>query len=470
MHQKITPENTEFVILSFEGPDQYSLAGGLGVRVVNLSRALSSFGFKTQLFFIGDPKLCGEEVKERLVLRRWCQWISQYHPLGVYQGEEGKLNDYSGSVPRFVTEHIVKPAAARGKLVVVLGEEWHTAEAMCRLSDELTRNGLRENVVMFWNANNTFGFDRINWKKLDSASTITTVSRYMRHIMRGLDVNPLVIPNGIPGALLDSVDSRVSARLRKSIKADSVLTKVARWDPDKQWAAAIEATARLKARGRRTVLLARGGMEGYGGEVMYQASSLGLTVKNVNTQGASMEDYFEAVRDAGEAEILNLRVHCPPGFLSIIFQAWVAVLATSRREPFGLVGLETMAAGGIAFTGNTGEDYAVPFLNSVVLETSDPKEIETNVIHLEQHPEESKKMRKAARETAGQFTWDRVTEHLIRKVAYQARSQGVLAQPERACAPERHAQDFRKMPLETLPSTSVNFSKRHSGPKVVAVA
>ncbi len=39
---RFTPENTEFVILSFEGPDQpYSQAGGLGVRVSNLSIALA---------------------------------------------------------------------------------------------------------------------------------------------------------------------------------------------------------------------------------------------------------------------------------------------------------------------------------------------------------------------------------------------------------------------------------------------
>jgi len=35
--RNITPENTVFVIVSFEGRDPYSLAGGLGVRVANLS-------------------------------------------------------------------------------------------------------------------------------------------------------------------------------------------------------------------------------------------------------------------------------------------------------------------------------------------------------------------------------------------------------------------------------------------------
>ena len=71
----IRPENTEFVILSFEGPDRYSLAGGLGVRVNHLATTLAELGFTTHLFFIGGPEGNGEEVSHegRLTLHRWCQ-------------------------------------------------------------------------------------------------------------------------------------------------------------------------------------------------------------------------------------------------------------------------------------------------------------------------------------------------------------------------------------------------------------
>jgi hypothetical protein len=63
-------------------------------------------------------------------LHRWCQWISEYYPNGVYDGENEKLFDFNESVPGFVTERLIDPAAAEGKVTVVLGEEWHTAEAM----------------------------------------------------------------------------------------------------------------------------------------------------------------------------------------------------------------------------------------------------------------------------------------------------------------------------------------------------
>ena len=62
--RNITPENTVFVVASFEGRDSYSMAGGLGVRVANLSETLADMGFPVHFFFIGDPKLPGEEVAQ----------------------------------------------------------------------------------------------------------------------------------------------------------------------------------------------------------------------------------------------------------------------------------------------------------------------------------------------------------------------------------------------------------------------
>ena len=37
----LQPDQVEFVLLSFEGPDAYSKAGGLGVRVSNLAEFLA---------------------------------------------------------------------------------------------------------------------------------------------------------------------------------------------------------------------------------------------------------------------------------------------------------------------------------------------------------------------------------------------------------------------------------------------
>jgi glycosyltransferase involved in cell wall biosynthesis len=427
--RNITPENTEFVILCFEGPDSYSMAGGLGVRIEHLSSTLAKMGFVTHLFFIGDPEHQGEEVrcKGKLVLHRWCQWISRYYPNGVYQGEDEKLYDFNESIPWFVKDRVVRPAIEQGKLVVVLGEEWQTAEAMCRLSDILYNDGLRDKVVMFWNANNTFSFDRINWGRLNYATTITTVSRYMKHLMWRMGLNPLVIPNGIPKSALHNVDEGMVHEVRKAAGADLVLCKVARWHPDKRWKMAVEATARLKKQGLKTILLARGGTEPHGREVVSHARSLGLRVSQTRAALSTPNGYLTAIGEAAPADIIDIRFHLPLDFLQVMYRAADGVLANSGHEPFGIVGLEAMAAGGIAFTGCTGEDYAIHLVNAIVLDTADPREIVSYVTFLRNYPEEDARIRQAARRSSRHFTWEAVVQNLISKLENQARVQGALS-------------------------------------------
>jgi glycosyltransferase involved in cell wall biosynthesis len=426
----ITPDGTVFVILSFEGPDAYSSAGGLGVRVDGLSKALAAMGFPVHLFFVGDPRLRSEELTMdgRLDLHRWCQRISGCYPRGVYEGENDKLRDFNESIPWFISERIAKPAVRQGKSVVIMGEEWHTADAMCRTSDALYAGGIRDRTLMYWNANNTFGFDRINWGRLGYTTTITTVSRYMKQIMWKLGVNPLVIPNGIPASLLGEVDEGQVGRLRRSTAAGILLSKVARYQPDKLWNTAVEAAGRLKARGRRAVLLARGGIEPYGGKVMSRARAVGLNIGEVDSPGSTTEDCLQAVQNARGADYLDLRFHCPEQFLRLLYRASDAVLANSGHEPFGLVGLEVMAAGGTVFAGSTGEDYAVHLQNSVVLETADPREMESYITYLLGHPEVSERMRRMGRATAARYTWERVLTNLVHKLEFQARIQGLSGQ------------------------------------------
>src|SRR5580658_7863557 len=97
------PPFSHAVLLSFEGPDQYSLIGGLGTRVTELSSALAQGGVAATLIFVGDPNLPPvERAAPNLTYRRWCQWISAYHPANVYDGEGGKIQDYAASAPPFL--------------------------------------------------------------------------------------------------------------------------------------------------------------------------------------------------------------------------------------------------------------------------------------------------------------------------------------------------------------------------------
>ena len=269
----ITPDNAQFVVLSFEGPDRYSQAGGLGTRVTELSRALAQAGFTTHLIFIGDPALPSVETSEcgKLHFYRWCQWISQSHPTGAYEAEWDKLTDYANSVPWFVTDRLVRPAADQGRMTVVMAEEWHTTETLARLSDSLHFNGLRQQCVLLWNANNEFGFGHIDLPRLDFIATITTVSRFMKHRLWDWGLNPLVLPNGIPRRLLKKVPQQPVRRLREGMAADFLLLKMGRFDPDKRWLQAIEAAGQLKHAGHRVRFIARGGLEPHGGDVLHRA-------------------------------------------------------------------------------------------------------------------------------------------------------------------------------------------------------
>ncbi|MBE0481662.1 MAG: glycosyltransferase [Dehalococcoidia bacterium] len=329
--------------------------------------------------------------------------------------------------------------------MVVLGEEWQTAATVSLLNDMLCREGIRKRVVMFWNANNTFSFDRIDWAQLQKAATISTVSKYMKHIMSRMGLNPIVIPNGIPTSLLAEVDEGLVREVRKALDADLLLCKIARWDPDKRWNASIEAIARLKEGGMRPVLVARGGIEAHGQEVTRNALALGLTVKEATVKTGSPESYLSALREAAPADVVDVKFHLPLDFLRILYRAADGVLANSGHEPFGIVGLEAMAAGGIAFTGCTGEDYAIPFVNALVLETGEPLEIVGYLTYLREHPDESERIRRAARETARYFTWEAALNNLISKVENQARIQ------DNMCVDESYSRTKDRRPMNCVP-------------------
>src|SRR5690606_17907080 len=218
----------QFHILSFEGPDAYARAGGIASRICGLANALSA-NFETHLWFVGAPHEPGHEVHGNLHLHRWCQWISEYHPGGVYDGETVKAADYAKSLPPYLVQKHLLPHVQRGGRVAVLAEEWHTAHAVLHLDWLAKRAGIRNKLNMLWNANNTFGFDLIDWARLAAASTITTVSRYMKYRMHPLGVDPLVIPNGIEAEAFLTPHREALTEMYSRFGSRPLLAKMARF-------------------------------------------------------------------------------------------------------------------------------------------------------------------------------------------------------------------------------------------------
>ena len=407
-------------LLSFEGPDRYSSVGGLGTRVTSFARALGEADVATSLVFVGDPALAPvEDFAPNVTLRRWCQWISAYHPRNVYDGETQKVNDYSVSVPPFVVSDIVAPAAARGERVLVMAEEWQTARATIALDALLRQRALRDHVTILWNANNTYGFDRIDWTALQRAAAVVTVSKYMKFELAQYGVPALVVPNGIDEALLEGPPREIVARFRQALRGKPALVKVGRFDPDKNWLQAVDAVADLRAMAYTPQLVLRGGRERYGEVVFSRARERGLRVERVEASG----DDGVAVADAlagTDADIVHLQAFLPESTLAALYAASDAVLANSGKEPFGLVGLEVMAAGGIPVCGATGEEYAEPFVNAIVCDTDDGRELAGYLHASFQDDRQADRMRQAGYATASRYVWPAVLETLGHKIEYVA--------------------------------------------------
>ena len=414
-------------MVSFEGPDQYSQAGGLGVRAKEICRAFAAMGFRTTLYFVGDPGRPHDEVVDGLRLVRLAQAASRHHPAGVYDGEHAKIEAVWQELPPLLIEQSAAPAAAAGRLLAVLCEEWQTADLVELIHRRLRERGLREGAVILWNANNHFGFDNMDWRALERASTITTVSRYMKHLMWPHGVNPMVIPNGIPADALHRVDARAARAIRVAAQTPCLAFKIGRFSPDKRWHQSLDAIAILRRQGMPARLLMRGGIEHFGHGVLSHARQLSLDVAEWNEPVGAPADVARALRETDGAAIVNLRRFLPEAVLPVISAAATAVLANSGHEPFGLVGLEAMAAGGVAVVGATGEEYARPYGNAIVVETAEGGELASALSGLVERPALSRRLRRSARRDAADYVWPEVIDGLLERLRYVAARQRAAA-------------------------------------------
>ena len=420
-----TADNLDIAMVSFEGPDQYSQAGGLGVRAKEMCRAFAQMGFRTTLYFVGDPDKPAEETVDGLRLVRLCRPVSRRHPAGVYDGEHDKIEALERELPPSLRDGSVRPAEQAGRVLAILFEEWQTAELVEVVDRGLRELGLRDRCILLWNANNHFGFENMNWRELEHAATVTTVSRYMKHLMWPHGVNPVVVPNGIPIEALIPVDHAPAGRIAQAAGTECLTFKIGRFSPDKRWHQSLDAIAELRAAGLGARLMMRGGIESFGHGVIGHARQIGLSIADWNEPITSGDDVATALARTEGAAVVNIRRFLPESVLPVISLASTAVLANSGHEPFGLVGLEAMAAGGVAVVGATGEEYARPYGNAIVVETAEGTELASALSGLVERPDLSLRLREAARRDARDFAWPEIIDGFLERLRYIAGRQGV---------------------------------------------
>jgi glycosyltransferase involved in cell wall biosynthesis len=230
-------------------------------------------------------------------------------------------------------------------------------------------------------------------------------------------VPSLVIPNGLDERLLAGADPHLVDAFRRAFGTRKTLVKVGRFDPDKNWLQAVDALAELREGGVDAIMVVRGGREAYGEVVFNRAHERGLMVERLEYEGNDPQRIAEGIAMAN-GPIVHLRAFLDEATLFGLYAAADAVLANSGKEPFGLVGLEVMAAGGIAVCGATGEEYAEPFVNAIVCDTSDGRELATYLRAVFADPARQAELRAAGKETAMRFTWPAAIAALERKIGY----------------------------------------------------
>jgi glycosyltransferase involved in cell wall biosynthesis len=285
-------------LLCFEGPDDYARAGGAATRVTGLARSLAR-GAETHLWFVGDPRLPGEETQGQLHLHRWCQWLSEHHPTGVYDGEAAKVDDYTASLPHAVLAHVLA-----GGPSTVIAEDWHAVHALLHLHDRLHRADLLGQTDLIWNASSTVGFSRVDWAAVAAIATVTTVSRYMRQLILQKGVEAFVVPSGLDATAFEPIDAGWRARVAAALPERTLLAKVARWVREKRWTLAVDTVAALKGRGYRPLLAARGGIEPHREEVLAHARRRGLAVVESVLTDPSPDGLLQALAQAREADVV----------------------------------------------------------------------------------------------------------------------------------------------------------------------
>jgi glycosyltransferase involved in cell wall biosynthesis len=393
------------------------MVGGLGVRVTQLAEALAEDDVATDLYFVGAPdRERVEQRSDRLRLHRCAQGISIRFPGGVYDGEDEKLIEFANAVPPAVCADVAS-ARNRGEHVLIIGEDWQIAPAIVQLDADLRRWGLRESATLLWNANNTYGFHRIDWHALTRAARVTAVSKYMKFELSLRGISSLVISNGIPARLLRQYDPDAVRTLHDVFGTQRTLLKVGRFDPDKNWIQAIDATAELRDAGMPVRLIMRGGRESYRNVVTDRIRERGLRFDGVIVGEGTPEELARALSSM-DADVVEIRSFLPNATLYALYGAVDGVLANSGREPFGLVGLEVMALHGIPVCGSTGEDYAHPFENAIVCDTDDPRELSSYLRMSFSDPSIAERIRKNARATAERFTWPAILEILSAKLGF----------------------------------------------------
>lgn len=120
-------------------------------------------------------------------------------------------------------------------------------------------------------------------------------------------MNPTANFNGLTTDTMILPEHGALAAFRSRLRHRTVLSKVARWDPDKRWLSTIATVGAMRQQGWQPLLIARGGLEAHGYEVLAAAAASGLKVVERVLSEPGFWGVIQAMEGLERADVLNLR-------------------------------------------------------------------------------------------------------------------------------------------------------------------
>ncbi len=318
-----------------------------------------------------------ERVGGGLTLHRWAQWISANCPRGVYDGEFGKVADSPTRFRPLCSITSSMPAIAAGAIPILLFEEWQTAECACRVSEALARHGqtrpralrLEREPLLRLRAHRLAAAD-VGGHDHDGQPAHAQHRTRRAAPMRASFLTAFRI------RAFEPVARRDVAAVRSAFGSRPAPACSSRWRVGN-----VRRGGRRRSMRSRICATASGRMVLDGAQRRSDRRRRRARARRVAARARSRRSTARARSSVGSARRVRagrrgrriFRFGVSASLARTLYAASDGVLANSVSEPFGLVGLEAMAAGGVAFTGGTGEDYAIGGRNAVVLETLDPE-------------------------------------------------------------------------------------------------
>jgi hypothetical protein len=99
------------------------------------------------------------------------------------------------SLPSFLVERLIRPALVAGSSPTVLAEEWQTSGTVIALADQLRTHGLADGVHVLWRAGSTYGWDNVDWERLNASARIGATTSGLREALTARGVPCVLVPD-----------------------------------------------------------------------------------------------------------------------------------------------------------------------------------------------------------------------------------------------------------------------------------